>query len=347
MQTLTICRRLVYLLILLASLGSCRKDKACQINFDCYANTTCENFPEMLISWFQESRYQFKTPHFNPLNSAEFVYYFKDNELGLHQLIKYNLLSNEKTVLVNDIRIYGQPKWGKKGWIAFTSQSAYVEHIYIIKDNGDSLTQVTTSLANYAPFWNVSGDELLWTHSPDLGSQKYLLRMNRSSFVVDSVSQLGAFYYVDVYNDKALQIISADPNSPSGGQGYYGYHNLNAPPFTSNNFNTIGVSATSSMEGICWHTSGQKFFVSHGGANVSGVYSVTLDGIASRFLINCDTKRHTTISCSQDGKKLIAERIDSSLELDQNNNPTGKIIQKSTIWLIDLETALETKIDLE
>ena len=61
----------------------------------------------------------------------------------------------------------------------------------------------------------------------------------------------------------------------------------------------------------------------------------------------CDTKRYETISCSADGKKLIGERVDSYLVKDNEGNATGRIMENSSIYLIDLETLEETKINLD
>ena len=64
-------------------------------------------------------------------------------------------------------------------------------------------------------------------------------------------------------------------------------------------------------------------------------------------MVFCDSKRYTKISCSPDGTRLIGERIDSYLEKNSNGSPTGKIIENSNIYLIDLQTLKETKINLE
>ena len=71
------------------------------------------------------------------------------------------------------------------------------------------------------------------------------------------------------------------------------------------------------------------------------------NGSYTKLISFCDSKRYKSISCSPDGLKLIGERIDSYLKKDLNGNPTGQIIEKSSIYLIDLQTLKETKINLE
>jgi hypothetical protein len=70
-------------------------------------------------------------------------------------------------------------------------------------------------------------------------------------------------------------------------------------------------------------------------------------GLYSNLMGFCDTKRYKGISCTLDGKKLVAERIDSYLVRDSNGNPTGQVVENSSIYLINFETMEVTKINLE
>jgi len=335
------------LLMMFAVVTACQKDKPLPCISECSDNY-CVDFPELWSSWFEEHRFQYKSPCYNPLNSNEFVYYYKDNELGVFQLVKYNVVSNQKLILVNDVKIHGQPRWGRNGWIAFTRQPAsYVEHIFIIRENGDSLTQITSSTANLSPFWNENGDDLYWTHSPDLGSQWYLLRKNRHTLNEDTVSNLSGFHNIDVLNDKLLHISNIESGGFNGHPTFYGYHILSSPPFTYNNFNVIGNAKNSATSGISWHPSGLYFYVTHSNGDGRGLYRINLNGGMAQLIKHCDNKRYSIVSCSSDGKNVIAERVSSFLEFDNDNNATGKIIEKSSIYLIDLLTLQETKIDLE
>src|SRR5690606_26904002 len=138
----------VFLIVIFGSL-SCKKDKEPSKGEDCYE-----------FSGFQETGnfYPFASfgrstqPCFNPNNPNEFVFYYTDNSGGV-QLRKYNILTQQNNEIITfNKKIYGQPKWGKNGWIAFTSlNNGYVEHIYVVKDNGDSLRQFTNSIANLYP----------------------------------------------------------------------------------------------------------------------------------------------------------------------------------------------------
>jgi len=52
------------------------------------------------------------------------------------------------------------------------------------------------------------------------------------------------------------------------------------------------------------------------------------------------------ISCSSNGTKLLAERIDQRLSTNSGNGYI-EIIQNSSIYLIDINTKEENKIELE
>lgn len=334
--------KMCFLFLLIVALATaCQKDKPLPCNSGDSENISCEDFPNLMSSWFEEYRFQYKSPCFNPLNSSEFVYYYKDNESGIFQIQKYNILTHQKTILVNDVKIHGQLKWSKKGWIAFTYQpSLYVEQIFIVKDNGDSLKQVTSTNYNLNPYWNDNGDKLFWTHSPDLGFQWYLICKNITSYSIDTISEDWGANISDLHNNLILHKRNHN-NLP-----YYGYYNINNSPLLQSDFNPI-CNFVGATTGITWHSSGAYFYVTHSNGEGRGLYKIGINGLITLLINHCDNKRYSIISCSKDGKKLITERVDSFLERDSDNNPTGKIIQKSSIWLIDTETLKETKIELD
>ncbi len=332
--------RITLLLLIFLVFSSCKKDKTCEFLDDCGNQVVCEDFPDMYNTIFSETEIQFKAPQFNPNNPNEFIYVFSEINLGVSQLVKYNINTQEKTVLVEGFGIKGQPKWSKTGWIAFNSNY----HIYLIQDNGESLTQITTNTYNHNPFWNQTGDELYWTYTPVLGSQYSIIRQIQSNMSIDTVGNIPIFIGGDIFENKILQIISWSAESAPK----YGYFKSDQIPLNQQNFHIIGTCTLQGMEGICWHPSGQKFYVAHtnSGKN-SGLYSVSMLGITTRLKKNCDTRRHIFISCSADGKKLIAERVDSEVMRYQNGNPTGQILLTSRISLIDTQTLEEIILDLD
>lgn len=319
---------------------ACQKDKPLNNNNpNIIDDPECYNFPEFSVSSFRETRYQFKAPCFNPNNPKEFVYCFKDYELGLSQLVKYNLETKQKTILVNSVFIYGQPKWNKNGWIAFNTHTSFVEHINIVKDNADSLTQVTIALANFDPIWNNLNNDLYWTHNPDLGANNYLIRRNAVTYNIDTIGINVFAGHFDVWNDKILT------RKNVGETVFYGFYSLNELPITVDKFKVFG-KIDGSLLGLTSHPSGNSLYGSHFYTENSGLFEIRLSGVYRKLLNYCSSKRYEIISCSADGKYLIAERIDSSLQLNEDNEPTGRALKSSTIWLINTETLEETKVEI-
>lgn len=327
-------RILVFSLVIFGVL-SCKKDKT-------PLTGECSNFkfPEtgIIYDYYMYGK-QYMSPCFNPNNSNEFVYYFRDYDNGTTQLKKYNIATGENSVIVNSGKIHGQPKWGKNGWIAYTSAPAYVGHIYVVKDNGDSLRQFTDNLHNLSPVWSDTSNDLYWVHSPDLGSQWYYLKQNLNENQSDTIAFNG-FQSTDILNNKILLTRNIEPAGYYGAPSYFGYYDLDTySAFTIDNFIPfIKVNVPYVVQGICWSNTNSAFFYT---SNKDGLYMVNSQtGQPYNLIPFCDSKRYETISCSSDGKYLVAERVDSSIE-------SGKIIEKRKIYLIDLVTLKEIEVNLE
>jgi hypothetical protein len=94
-------------------------------------------------------------PYFNPNNANEIIFYKPHSSTG-PQLIKFNLQTGQQQVIFSQSLI-DAPKWGRNGWILLS-----LGQIYKMKDNGDSLTQLTFGNSNnYHPEWNYVGDKFI------------------------------------------------------------------------------------------------------------------------------------------------------------------------------------------
>jgi len=320
---------------------SCLKDKVVPTpsgDDECYSFNNLPN-----LTYFSNERFQYQTPFFNPNNDNEFVFNYKDFELDEYKLIKYNLQTGEKTVLAEYVKIISQPKWSRKGWIALDNVYNQNYQIWIVKDNGDSLSQLTTNIYNLFPVWDSSGDNIYWQHTPVLGIPYYFLKQNAYGTSSDTVLYPnGANSGYAAYNDVSVdnQLIA---KTGIGNQNHIGITNLNNPSFVSllnlDNSNLVG------LEGLCWSNNSQTAYFT---IYKNGLYKLNINnGSYTKLIEFCDSKRYKSISCSSDGKKLIGERVDSYLVKDGEGNPTGQIMENSSIYIIDLETLQETKINLE
>lgn len=318
---------LVFSLMVLGVL-SCKKDQTVPKGKDCYDFKLKETG---LFYDFVEHGAN-RAPCFNPNNPNEFVYYHNSGIQGIVELKRYNILSKQSTLIATfNQKVAGQPKWGRNGWIAFTSlHGGYVEHIYIVKDNGDSLRRFTIDLSNMFPFWDNDTGYLYWWHSPDLGSQHYLLRQKLNQIKPDSVGT--PFGISDVLNQKWLH--ASNP--------YFGYHELNGEkPYTKDNFiHLANYEIPFGLTGLCWSNENSVFYYT---SIKDGLYKVIpQSGQKIKLIQFCDSKRYETISCSSDGRYLVAERVDSTPDHDNI-----LIHEQYKIYLIDLQTLTQTELVLD
>jgi len=305
-------------------------------------NCVCLDFPDEpapAISWFSSERFQYKAPCFNPNNKNEFVYNYFDFELNDYKLMKYNLVTKEKTELSNDARIISQPKWSNAGWVAFDNVLDY--QIWIVKDNGDSLTQITHSTSNLFPVWETSGADLIWQHSPVLGIPYYLLRQSVRETLIDTLMRdgdgnLGYAGYSDVSVDNLLLTNTFIEN-----ESHLAYSSVENISFTSV-FNIHEAFSTDFIRGLTWSNNSQEAYFLF-----DGLYKLEVNsGSFNKILDFCATKSYSKVSCSPDGTHLLGERIDRHRVYDADGNFTGQTVENSSIYQIDLATMVETKVEL-
>ena len=97
-------------------------------------------------------------PCFNPNNGSMIVFI----EFGVDvpkRLCTYNLVTNEKTNLIENTRLSAQPKWGKSDWILLSIDGT----VWKIKSDGSGFIQLTFSGKDYSPEW-VSEDKFVTDH---------------------------------------------------------------------------------------------------------------------------------------------------------------------------------------
>lgn len=316
------------------------------------ASSKCE-FPfgsGPLTTTLSDEDSMYRQPCFNPRDRNEFVYYFEDNKERNFQLVKYNLKTQQKSVLYQSKvhKIAGRPSWSKNGWIAFTRTTGMADHIFIIKDNGDSLRQFTDYPLNIYLTWNSNGSALFWRHSPDLSSNYFfkkdlyapqtdtILRhddINRGfSFHNDisSKDELFCFTYIDNDYDFYISKVEEFPRNARKLKSLEDY--------TRNNPFYFLASASSAY--LSKHV-----FISYLG---DGIFELdTEKDKLIRIFKTPECVKYLHISCSPDDRFLLAEREDARLEYNANNVPTGRYIIKSSICLIDTYTLKETIINLK
>jgi len=333
--------KIFYILLSGLFLNSCQKNipKPIKVNTEECIELDFDLGGGLWITTLGKDRFQYKKPQFNPNNNDEFIYVYNDLELFEKQLIKYNLKTLTKTVLVDNARLVTQPKWSRKGWVAFDNVITYKTSI--LKDNGDSLTDFATNAASIYTAWDATGSNLYYQHTPALGVPYYLFKQNLETKIIDTIlfpydEHSGYAVFNDISIDNKIISVVGINN-----QKHIGVTNLDDFSFKS----LINLEADSlRAEGLCWSNTSDFAYLS---AYLDGLYRIDIStGEYELLLEYCSSKQYKNISCSPDGTKIIAERIDSYVDKDVNGNITGKIVQNSSIYIFDLLTLTETKINL-
>lgn len=237
---------------------------------------------------FDSVRYQ--SPYFNPNNPDEFVC------LEDGTLIKYSISQNKKTVLfIPTSEISFQPKWSRKGYIAFNTLD---HNIWVLKDSGDSLRQITNVMGdisvNYYGEFNFSGDSLMF-HSvgtfEDGDFRK--IRVAHNNFKnFDTIMSIDASpltnwqlpgYFLDIFFNHVTTVEIAN----------------------SSNYTSLFFSDTLQEGGVIW-TSDQEFYCYRGDGIYKGSFS---DNSLTRVNEMCPDTYYLFPSYSNITGKVISGKV--------------------------------------
>jgi|GEM_PF-455379 len=307
---------------------TCKKDKVCnQYN-------SCENFPPKEgfgISVIKQMPFQKHAPCYNPNNGNEIIYVKEAN--NNYQLIKLNLQSKVETVVLDNTNIVGQPKWGKNGWIVFSKLDL---NVYIIKDNGDSIRQVTHYFENTYPTF-MGKDKIFFvvgseTSPPGGGGNKVIdLIGNRLDSL--KVKDLGATFGISDINSNltiASWICGANSICSIKHFDFINKRYLSLYDFEFNGRNNI--------QGIYWHPNNEDIYYS---TYREGIFKVNKNSkTITKIKCGCDSKSYRYLSISPDGSKLIVERVDAT----DYQNKTGSWTEEGKIIIMDIDGSHERNI---
>jgi len=299
----------------------------------------CYDFEELIFSFFTRGQFQFQKPYLNPTNENEFVYQYINTSENEFQLKKYNLSTDNSVIIVDEVELLTQPSWSSAGWIAFDNIDDY--EIWTTSESGDSLSQLTESPFNLFPSWNAEGNELLWQSSFNLGVPYFIVNQSIGSNLVDTTHE-GFTRYHQI---SALDILAAEIYID--GEGHIGIS-----PIDSIEFQSVFNLAAFDLMGnsyMTWDSTGQFIYFSvYNNSEADGLFRLDVNtGIHEKLIDYCESKRYDYLTCANSGNYLIAERVDSYLIEDTSGIPTGEIRLNSSIYKIDLNTLVETKIELE
>ena len=229
-------------IILILILSSCRKDPVlpnimvcndtipklpCIANYNDYTTDSFDFAIKELLphspifqTYVSVNEYAYSVPVFNPNSPYEIIYtrrYENDNDLD-SEIWKFSFCTG-KAIKITDDFYYGLD-WGSNGWILYTGTG---HRIHKIKDNGDSLTILSTQEGfNRAGKWNPSGT-LYWnkrnqTQIENINGNiiktviyKPLFWLSDSTFLTQSTGF--ALYSYNINNEALIQLNSNWTNS--------------------------------------------------------------------------------------------------------------------------------------
>jgi hypothetical protein len=314
-------------------LFSCKeKEGTEEVPTYCAACEPCEKFylPESPIPYpvkpLPTQRY---SPCFNPNNGNEFVYVDQDRDAKTTMLIKYNLLTQQQVILLPKVGVVGQPKWGKNGWIVFSNGAT----IYKVKDNGDSLAQLTFEGTNQDP--NIFENSILFTYTGGAPGTAGIKIMDMDGNNRNNVTVNGTLKK-NVVN--GLGEIA----------GSLGSYRLATYHLTTKKQETFLANDTGyyqrNISDKCWHPNNTDiyFIAAMIGGNDStriGINKINKHTQQETMVKNvCSVRAYNYLSISPDGTKLLVERENTTL-LQGYTQLVG-----ADIYIMDIDGRNEKKV---
>lgn len=328
-------------------LTSCKKDGNFPPSGEFIHNPNCNvefdytiNSPVGGIEYYEDS-FQFKTPTFNPNNSDEIVFQYVNHNTYSFQVRKHTISTGENQILADNFYLESPAAWNAAGKIALGSING---EIWLVDDNGSNLTPFNSSGANWKPSWAFQ-NKLVWNRVEQETGYRYIFIQSQGQLYPDTLINSG---------QGLNNFVISNNNTFIAYSGDYNFYNLHLTPnssYTFSDLETIPFQLIGNRKGLCWHPSGTKFYASvtqAGPGTESALYEVKYpSGVATKLIQYCHSKQYANISCSADGKFLLLERFDYRQDFNTQGLFEGNIEIKTSVYLFNLNTMKETKLNLE
>ena len=307
----------------------------------CFCKTPCEDIsitPE-IGPFFTKSGPQYITPRFNPNNENEFIF-LRTNTAPVAELVKYNMETEETTVLSNEISIISPPQWSRTGWITFISSPW---HVWKIKDDGTELTELTFGDNDQNPHFSYDGNSICYRRgiyysnaeleaNPELYNEHKMMFIDLDGNVIDSV------VVENIVPDKHFQKwTTADFRLNElyfiGGTGIYeGLYKLK---FATNEIESINIWGSYYQIRDISYLNGYVYLSRF--RNETTKINVST-GELTKVKCGCETRYIDFLSASPSGNKILFERVTNTV-LDE-----WSIDEQHEIWIMDADGCNERKI---
>ncbi len=269
----------------------------------------------------RQSQYSYNSPRFNPSNSNEIIYVLGDYINNTTTMIKYNLVTKIKITLASGI--WGHPDWNMKGWIIFNRND---DQIWKVKDNGDSLIQLTTQGA-YDGISDHPGNRLCFnTYTATM----YSYISNENALIIDSLHYPATIYHGSWSPDNSK--IAAGVHSPTGSAGGVGYIDMiSKQPIVIYS----GIAVQNGTNGVDWFPDSQTILW----CSEKGVFKTNITtGSTIQIKWGCTSRTYLWPSVSSDVSKIIIQRYDYKAVIDT-------IFAEGNLYIMNADGSNETKIE--
>ena len=357
MKTNYFIKTALSILLIMLLLFSCKKEKPQISGGDVlenleWQNSTC-NLTEPAIPAINGTTAlgnQYKYPVFNPNNSYEIAYYkiVKDSGSAVaidHQIVKYNLLYKQETVLLTGTEITGPFAWNKDGWIALKKRGTPI--IYIMKEDGSQLTNFAYNVmtgANEYDFnltWLKQGNTLLYGRNQG-PNQSYLQTQTIGDATVKYIPIDNSYYGIDFAVSTKNILIS--PMSESFLNFYI--TDINPGVLSTTSLYVNGLQGTI-LGGINWHPDGSNFYISfYENGGTANLYEINyLTGSKTKLVESCNFSLIQEAIYVPFGDYLLLQKLERDVIGEPGTiGDIADIIENSSIWLFDLKTKKEARL---
>lgn len=255
----------------------------------------CENFPySSSVYGYSYTRLgtSYQCLDFNPLNHDQFC----GTRLyeGHNELFTYDLVTQELTVIAQDF-FFGYPFWSRNGWILLNGMDW---NVYMIRPNGDSLTQVTFTNHCLKPCWNYDGSRIIYRDNSN-PIPKYVS--------LDPISGTKHMIHEDFLSSNANWSIYPETVIGFAFDYFFRYNLLNSQKDTldinisPNTYMTYTVLDSSQIV-LCYDDKVELLNYE--------------TGTAKRILINCDARRYSGARFDRKNAKLYFFKMEKELVED-------------------------------
>lgn len=273
------------------------------------------------------------SPSFDPAGNGQFAY-FKGGGTRpqLTGIWRASLVAprNEQQLLTSgDFQL--ELHWGSRGWLTYNNRAGQVMKL---KSNGDSLQQLTSGIAHYAPVWSPDARKIVCELDGPRPQQHGLVVLDDTGRQVSIIGPKPYGYAQAWSPDGRKLAVVYNPSNSEYGLGIYDFGTQQLKMVVPID---LSHSAAGSIYGADWLPDSRTVVWASG----LGLFKVdTQTGQTVQLRSGCNSRVYLSPSVSPDGQTIIVERDDKQIV---NNGTT--IRSTNNLWTINIDGTNERKVE--